>query len=87
MVVAGPLEGLDAGPDLDQLQKISAATKGKYIPQKDELIKEIERYVQKAEKQFIEERRLPIWTSAFVMAVVLLLLASEWYLRRRWGLI
>ncbi len=87
LVVAGPLEGLDAGPNLDQLQKISISTKGKYIPQKDELIKEIERYAQKAEKQFIEERRLPIWASAFVMAIVLLLLSSEWYLRRRWGLI
>jgi uncharacterized membrane protein len=87
LVVAGPLEGLDAGPDLDQLQKISISTRGKYIPQKDELIKEIERYAQKAEKQFIEEKRLPIWASAFVMAIVLLLLSSEWYLRRRWGLI
>ena len=87
LVVAGPLEGLDAGPDLDQLQKISTSTQGKYIAQKDELIKEIERYVHKAEKQFIEEKRLPIWTSAFVMAIVLFLLCSEWYLRRRWGLI
>ncbi|MGD9179848.1 MAG: glutamine amidotransferase [Desulfobacterales bacterium] len=87
LVVAGPLEGLDAGPDLDQLQKISASTQGKYIAQKDELIKEIERYAHKAEKQFIEEKRLPIWTSAFVMAIVLFLLSSEWYLRRRWGLI
>jgi uncharacterized membrane protein len=87
LVVAGELEGLDAGPDLDQLQEISTATQGKYIPQKDELIKEIEQYVRKAEKQFIEEKRLPIWASAFVMAIVSLLLCSEWYLRRRWGLI
>ena len=87
LVVAGPLEGLDAGPDLDQLRKISASTKGKYIPQKDELLKEIGQYVQRAEKQFIEEKRLPVWASALVMAIVLLLLCSEWYLRRRWGLI
>ena len=87
LVVAGPMEGLDAGPDHDQLQKISVLTHGKYIPQKDQLIKEIEPYAQKAERQFIEEKRLPIWTSAFVMAIVLLLLSSEWYLRRRWGLI
>jgi hypothetical protein len=87
IVVAGPLEGLDAGPDHDQLQKISTSTRGKYMPQKDELTMEIERYAQKAEKQFIEEKRLPIWATAFVMAIVLVLLSSEWYLRRRWGLI
>ena len=87
LVVAGQLEGLDAGPDLDQLQRISTSTKGKYISQKDELMGEIEQYLQKAQKQFIEEKRLPIWASAFVMAIVLLLLCSEWYLRRRWGLI
>lgn len=87
MVVAGPLEGLDAGPNHDQLLKISKSTRGKFIPRKDELIKEIERYAQEAQKQFIEEKRVPIWATIFVMAIVLVLLSSEWYLRRRWGLI
>jgi uncharacterized membrane protein len=87
MVVAGPLESLDAGPAHDQLQKISTSTGGKYMPRKDELIKEIEQYAQKAEKQFVEEKRVPLWATAFGMAVVLALLSSEWYLRRRWGLI
>jgi hypothetical protein len=87
MVVAGPLEGLDAGPAHDRLKKISTSTGGKYMPQKDELTKQIEQYAQKAEKQFVEEKRVPLWATAFVMAVVLALLSSEWYLRRRWGLI
>jgi len=87
MVVAGPLEGLDASPTHDRLQKISTSTGGKYMPRKDELTKEIEQYAQKAEKQFVEEKRVPLWATAFVMAVVLALLSSEWYLRRRWGLI
>jgi uncharacterized membrane protein len=87
MVVAGPLEGLDAGPDHDQLKKISASTGGKYISQLEELTKEIERHAQKVQRQFIEEKRWPIWATPFVMAIVLGLLSSEWYLRRRWGLI
>ena len=87
MVVAGPLEGLDAGPAHDRLQKISTSTGGKYMPRKDELTKQIEQYAQKAEKQFVEEKRVPLWATAFVMAIVLALLSSEWYLRRRWGLI
>lgn len=87
MVVAGPLEGLDAGPAHDRLQKISTSTGGKYISRKAELTKQIEQYAQKAEKQFVEEKSVPLWATAFVMAVVLALLSSEWYLRRRWGLI
>lgn len=86
MVVAGPLENLDAAPDHDLLEKISSSTGGKYLSQGDDLLKEIEEYAQKAEKRFVEEKRLPVWATPFVMALVLGLLSSEWYLRRRWGL-
>jgi len=87
MVVAAPLENLDAAPDHDQLKKISASTGGKYLSQGDALLKEMEGYAQKVEKQFIEETRLPMWATPFVMAIILGLLSSEWYFRRRWGLI
>jgi hypothetical protein len=86
MVVAGPLESLDAAPDHDQLKKIAASTGGKYVSRGDDLLKEIEGYAQKAEKRFVEETRFPMWATPFVMAIVLGLLSSEWYLRRRWGL-
>ncbi len=82
-----PLERLDAAPDHDQLKKIAASTGGRYLSPQDDLLKEIEEYAQKAEKQFIEEKRLPVWATPFVMALVLILLSSEWYFRRRWGLI
>jgi hypothetical protein len=87
MVVAGPLESLDAAPDHDQLKKIAASTGGKYLAPGDDLLSEIEEYARKAEKKFIEEKHLPIWATPFVMAFVLALLSSEWYFRRRWGLI
>ena len=87
IVVAGPLEGLDAAPDHDQLKKISEATGGKYLSTDDNLLEEIENRVKMAEKEFIEERRFPIWSTPFVMVIVLGLLCSEWYFRRRWGLI
>lgn len=86
MVVAGPLERLDAAPDHDQLKKIAASTGGKYVSRGDDLFREIEGYAQKAEKRFVEETRLPMWATPLVMAIVLGLLSSEWYLRRRWGL-
>lgn len=87
IVVAGPLEGLDAAPDHDQLKKISEATGGKYLSTDDNLLEEIENRVKMAEKEFIEERRFPIWSTPFVMIIVFGLLCSEWYFRRRWGLI
>ena len=52
----------------------------------DDLFKEIEEYAQKGEKRFVEETRFPVWATPVVMAIVLGLLSSEWYLRRRWGL-
>jgi len=87
MVVAGPLEGLDSAPDHDELKKIAASTGGEYLVPEDDLLREIERHARKVEKNFIEEKHLPIWATPFVMATVLALLSSEWYFRRRWGLI
>jgi uncharacterized membrane protein len=87
MVVAGPLESLDAAPDHDQLKKIAASTGGKYLAPGDELLSEIQEYARKAEKKFTEEKHLPIWATPFVMVIVLAFLSSEWYFRRRWGLI
>jgi uncharacterized membrane protein len=87
MIVAGPLESLDAAPDHDQLNKIAESTGGKYLAPEDDLLSAIEEYARKAEKKFVEEKHLPIWATPFVMVIVLALLSSEWYFRRRWGLI
>jgi uncharacterized membrane protein len=87
IIVAGPLDSLDAAPDHDQLKNIAASTGGKYLAPEDDLLSEIEAYARNTEKKFIEEKHLPIWATPFVMAVVLALLSSEWYFRRRWGLV
>ena len=81
------LDSLDAAPDHERLEKISASTGGKSLSQGDNLLKEIEGYARAAQKQFIEERRLPMWSTPIVMAIILGLFSSEWYFRRRWGLI
>ena len=87
MVVAGPFESFDAAPDHDQLKKIAAVTGGKYLSRGDDLLKAVEGYARKMERRFIEEKRLPIWATPLMMAIVLGLVSSEWYLRRRWGLL
>ena len=87
MVVAGALEGLDVAPDHERLRKIAESTGGEYLLPGDNLLGEIEGHVRTGERHFTEETRLPIWATPFVMILVLGLLASEWFLRRRWGLI
>lgn len=86
MVVADFLASLDAAPDHGQLEKIAAATGGKYLTPEDDLVREIKAYARQGEKNFIEEKHLPIWATPFVLAIVVALLSSEWYFRRRWGL-
>jgi len=87
MVVAGLLDSLDAAPDHEQLKKIAASTGGKFLLRNEDLLKEVEGYARKAESRFIEERRSSVWTSPFVMVLVLGFLIVEWYYRRRWGLV
>jgi len=86
LVVAGPLETFDAAPDHEQLRRISASTGGVYVSKAEDLPQAIERYTQSGERRFLEERRSPIWATPVVLAVLLGLLCSEWYCRRRWGL-
>jgi len=87
IVVAGLLDALDAAPDHEQLKKISASTGGKFLLGNEDLLKEVEGYARKAESRFIEERRSSVWTSPFLMVLVLGFLIVEWYFRRRWGLV
>ena len=87
LVVAGALEGLDAAPDQERLKRISESTGGKLLLPGDNLLEVIEGRARNAERHFIEETRFPVWATPFVMIIVLGLLASEWFFRRRWGLI
>ena len=87
LVVSGPLDSLDAAPNIDQLKKIAASTEGKFVTPKDDILKDINEFAKKAEKTFIEEKRFPVWATPYVMAVILGLFSIEWYFRRRWGLI
>ncbi len=87
VVVAGLLDSLDAAPDHEQLKKISASTGGKFLPRSEDLLKEIEAYTERGQHSFIEEKRLPLWGMTYTLAIILALLGTEWYLRRKWGLI
>jgi hypothetical protein len=87
LVVASPMEGLDAIPHPEKLKMISTATGGKFLSREDDLLKEIESHAEKTESRFIELRSSPLWEKPYTFIFILILLATEWYLRRRWGLI
>jgi len=87
LVIASPTEGLDGIPHPEQLKIISAATGGKLLSKEDDLLREIETYAEKTESRFVELRSSALWEKSYTFIVILILLAAEWYLRRRWGLI
>jgi uncharacterized membrane protein len=87
VVINGLFANLDAAPDHEQLKKISTTTGGRFLLERSNLLKEIERYAQAGENKFIEEKKLSLWAKPVVMILVLGFLTAEWYYRRRWGLV
>jgi hypothetical protein len=87
IVVAGHAGDLDAYPDHDKLRKIAASSGGKWVGKSDDLLKEIEAYAAKSQNRIIEERRVPLWGKVYVLILIIVLLGTEWYLRRKWGMV
>ena len=86
IIVPGPLGDLDASPDHEKLKRIAASTGGKFLSQREDLLKEIEAY-GKGQNQISEERHVPLWGMVYTLVLILFLLGTEWYLRRKWGMV
>jgi hypothetical protein len=86
LTIAAPMEDLDAAPQPERLRMISASTGGKYLSKNDDLLREIEAYAERTESHFIEVRNSPLWGKLYALVLILFLITTEWYLRRRWGL-
>ncbi|MCX8116602.1 MAG: glutamine amidotransferase [Desulfobacterota bacterium] len=87
LTVGRAKEDWEGRPDHERLKAISRATGGILLRDVDHLLKELEAMGRREERRLIEERRVHLWNSAFVLAILLGLLSLEWFLRRRWGLI
>ena len=87
IAVSGLFEDLDAYPDHDRLRKIVALTGGKLVEKGDDLLKQIEIYGARSQHRVIEERHVPLWGKVYILILIIVLLGTEWYLRRRWGMI
>jgi uncharacterized membrane protein len=86
-VVREGMENLDGAPDHENLKEIAAATGGKILSNKEDLLKEAQTHAERGQKHFVEERRLPLWGSPYLLVLILGFLGAEWYLRRKGGMI
>jgi uncharacterized membrane protein len=87
IVVPGLSADLDAYPNHDKLRKIAVSTGGKWVERGDDLLKEVKAYGARNQNQFTEERRVSFWARVYVLIFILVFLGTEWYLRRKWGMI
>ncbi|MFQ5682559.1 MAG: glutamine amidotransferase [Candidatus Binatia bacterium] len=81
----------DGRPRPDLLQRIAKISGGDFIPISRWNEQTLERLRAKLESlnpsEIIERRQIPLWNSLWVFIPILLLLGSEWWLRRKWGLV
>lgn len=81
----------DGRPRPELLRRIAELSHGEFIPiaQWDET--SLERIAAKLDSvapSALEERlEIPLWNSLWIFSLLIALLASEWWLRRKWGLV
>ena len=80
----------DGRPRFDLLKKIAEMSQGEFIPISEWNEKSMERIQGKldtlAPSEIIERRQIPLWSIIWIFLFLLILLSSEWWLRRRWGM-
>ncbi len=84
-------ESEDGRPRPELLKKIAEMSQGEFIPISQWNEQSVEKIVAKLESRtpsrIIERRQIPLWSTLWTFGLILLLLASEWWIRRKWGLI
>jgi hypothetical protein len=87
VLIPNPAEEFDGAPNPARLKQIVAAAGGKLVFTGEEMLREIDELAKRKESRFVEEKTKPFWATPYFLALVLGFLTTEWYLRRRWGLI
>ncbi len=80
-------ELVDPAPNPEVLSKLAQLTGGGFADGSQELDELMKNSRGTTQTRLIEQRRLPLWGTAFALVTVLAILSLEWFLRRRWGLI
>ena len=91
-MVAFPYAETDDGrPRSDVLRKVAEQSGGEFIPGAEWNDKSLEQALAKLNKrapaEIVERRQVRLWSNLWLFSALLLLLSTEWWLRRRWGLI
>ena len=91
-LVAFPYGEADDGrPRPELLKQIAEKSHGEFISIAELNPAALDRIAAKlkrlAPSEVIERREIPLWSTLWAFALILALLSSEWWLRRKWGLI
>lgn len=87
LIYAQDLELDNPAADPASLASIAAMTGGRGLPpeQLPALLRELQEKVR--ESDVASETKQTLWDNWFVLAIFVTLLVTEWYLRKRWGLV
>ena len=81
----------DGLPRVDLLTRIAEISQGDTLPVSQWSDKSwgqiIAKLKSRSPSEIIERRETPLWSSPWILALILLLLGFEWWQRRSWGLI
>ena len=85
-LLAGGSDREFADPRLNEawLRRAARATGGRYVPASDAF--RIASWLQQTARQNAEPERRELWHEPWALTLVIVLLGSEWVLRRFWGL-
>jgi len=81
----------DGRPRPDLLKQIAKVSRGEFIPISEWNENSLKRIAAKLESltpsEIVERRQIQLWNTPWIIALILLLLGSEWWLRRSWGFV
>ncbi len=81
----------DGRPRHDLLKRIAKVSHGEFIPISEWNENSLKRIAAKLESltpsEIVERRQIQLWNTPWIVALILLLLGSEWWLRRSWGFV
>lgn len=85
LVGAADVEMADPRLNEDVLRRVSQASGGRYLSRADEIAR-LPSLLAAAEKEPPAPRVQELWHNIWIFTGVMMLLAAEWMLRRKWGL-
>ena len=84
-------EAEDGRPRPELLKRVAETSRGEFIAISELNPNSLERIAAKLDRlapsEIVERLEIPLWSTLWTFSVILLLLGSEWWLRRKWGLI